>query len=124
MAQAPTIDSIRASRDIALSALNDAFNTVGREVARTTQPGPYLDRLTNRYDALGDEREAILAAATDAALALPDVVAAAATLASLASQMNTTAAALPMATDVLTKSATVLSLGQQFVDTIATAQKA
>lgn len=124
MAQAPAIDSIRTSRDTALSALNDAFNTIGREVARTTKLGPYLDRLTDRYDALGDEREAILTAATDAALGLPEVVAAAAILADLASQMNTTAAELPKATDLLIKSATVLSLGQQFVDTIATAQKA
>ena len=56
-------------------------------------------------------------------LALPNVVDAAATLANLSGQMTTAAAAIPNATDLLSKTATLLSLGQQFADVIATAQK-
>jgi hypothetical protein len=117
------IDQIRASRDEALQALDAAFNAIGREVARTTKTGPYLDRLTDRYDDLDKERSAILEGATDAVLALPEVVAAAAKLGGLSSQMTRTAAALPNATAALNTATAILSLGQRFVDLIATCQK-
>jgi voltage-gated potassium channel Kch len=123
MARAPTIDSIRASRDTALSALGVAFDAVGQEIARTTQTGAFLDRLTDRHDALRDERAAVRDAAVEAVLALPEVVTAANTLAGLSDKMQAVAAVLPTATDILNKTATVLSLAQQFVDLVATAQQ-
>jgi hypothetical protein len=73
-----------------------------------------------------DEKNALLAAATAAVLALPQVVAAAATLNTLAKQMNTAAQKLPAATkvvDVLAGSTTVLSSAQRFGNTLATAQQ-
>ena len=70
------------------------------------------------------ERNSILAAATEAVLQLPEVVAAADTLNSLANKMKTAAQALPRATNILTRSTSVLALGQQFADTLATARQA
>jgi hypothetical protein len=122
MAQSQSIDDIRNSRDAALAALDGSISTVGNQIAQITTTGPYLDQLTNRYHDLMTQRNAIFAAATDAVLSLPSVIAAAATLNSLASQMTTVAHALPAATNVLTGSASVLSLGQQFADTLATAR--
>lgn len=123
MAQSPSIDYIRASRDAALAALDTSISTIGNQIAQTTTPGPYLNQLTKRYQDLMNERAAIFAAATEAVLALPSVMAAAATLNKLSGQLNTAAQALPAATNVLTGSASVLSLAQQFADTLATAQK-
>jgi len=115
----PSLDEIRNSRDRALAALGVAVTSIGDEIAATTQTGPYLDQLTKRYQDLMNERSAIRAAATDAVLALPSVLQAAATLNSLSSQMKKTAQALPKATHVLTTATAVLSLGQQFADAIA-----
>jgi hypothetical protein len=95
VSQPPTIAGIIGSRDTALAALGVSVTAVGNEIAQTTQSRPYLDRLTNRYQDLMNERAAIRAAATDAVLALPDVIAAAAELNNLATDMNTTAHALP-----------------------------
>jgi hypothetical protein len=68
------------------------------------------------------QREAIATAATDAVLALPAVIAAAATLIALSSQMRITAQELPAVTNVLTiltKAAALLALGRQFSQVIA-----
>lgn len=124
MADSPDIDDIRNNRDTALDALEAAISRVGREVAQTTTPGPYLDQITKRYRDLMGEAAAIEAAATDAVLALPGVMAAAAKLASLATRMDAVAKKLPSATNVLGQTATILSLGQQIADLIANAQKA
>lgn len=123
MAQPPTMDDIRSSRDTALGALEDALNSVGDAIAQTTQTGPYLSQLTKRYQDLMNEAATIRAAATDAVLALPSVIAAAAMLNTLSARMKTTAQALPNATNVVTSATAVLSLGQQFTDLIANAQK-
>jgi hypothetical protein len=120
---AQSIANIRASRDTALAALDTSISVLGNQIAQTTTTGPYLDQLTTRYHELMTQRNAIFAAATDAVLRLPSVIAAAATLNSLASQMKTAAQALPAATNVLTGSASVLSLGHQFADTLATARQ-
>jgi hypothetical protein len=120
----PTIDDIRNARDTALDALSDAVTTIGNQIAQTTKTGPFLDQLTKRFQDLMNERAAIRAAATDAVLALPFVIAAAAQLKELSTDMKTTAKELPAATKVLTKTAAVLSLGQQFSDIVANAQKA
>jgi len=124
MSAPPTIDDIRTARDSALDALSDAVTTIGAEIAQTTKTGPYLDQLTKRYQDLMNERALIRAAATDAVLALPFVIAAVAKLNELSSNMKTTAQELPAATNKLTQAAAVLSLGQQFSDVIANAQKA
>jgi hypothetical protein len=68
-----------------------------------------------------NQSDAIETAATDAVLALPEVIAAAATLNLLAAQMKTTAQQLPRATHVLATTATVLALCQQFSGTLANA---
>jgi hypothetical protein len=122
MAQSLSIDDIRNSRDAALAALDGSISVVGNQIAQTTTTGPYLDQLTTRYHDLMTQRNAIFAAATESVLSLPSVIAAAATLNSLANQMKTVAQALPAATNILTGSASVLSLGQQFADTLATAR--
>jgi len=119
---AQSIDDVRNSRDVALAALDASISVVGSQIAQTTTTGPLLDQLTTRYHELMTQRNAILAAATTAVLNLPSVIAAAAELNILANQMKTVARALPTATSVLTGSASVLSLGQQFADTLATAQ--
>jgi hypothetical protein len=123
MAQPPTMDNIRSSRDTALGALEDALNSLGDAIAQTTQTGPYLSQLTKRYQDLMNEAATIRAAATDAVLALPGVIAAAAMLNTLSARMKTAAQALPNATNVVTGATAVLSLGQQFTDLIANAQK-
>jgi hypothetical protein len=123
MAPPATFDDIRKSRDTALNALEDSLTAVGNEIAVTTTTGPVLTRLTTRNTDLMNTAAGIRAAATDVVLALPSVVAAAATLSGLSSQMKTTAATLPAVTNFLTGTATVLSLGQQFADVIAGSQK-
>jgi len=120
---AQSIDDIRNSRDTALAALDTSISVVGYKIAQTTTTGPYLDQLTTRYHDLMTQRNAILAAATAAVLQLQQVIDAVATLNSLANQMNAVAQALPTATNVLTGSASVLALGQQFADTLATARQ-
>jgi hypothetical protein len=118
-----TIDDIVQSRDEALGALENCFNAVGDAIAQTIQTGPYLDQLTKRFQDLKNERASIRASATDEVLALPEVLAAAATLSALSSKMTTVAQALSKAASVLNVTASVLSFGQQFADAIASAQK-
>ena len=118
------IEDIRNNRDTALDALEVAISRVGREIAHTTTTGPYMDQITKRYRDLMSEASAIEAAATDAVLALPSIMAAAGKLSSLATRMDTVAKKLPSATNVLGQTATILSLGQQIADLIANAQKA
>jgi uncharacterized protein YoxC len=120
------IDDIRRSRDTALEALNTSIEVLSNQIARTTTTGPLLIQLTTRFDDLMAERNAILAAATDAVLQLPEVVAAAAALISLADQMNAVAQNLPRVTNVinvLAGSTSVLSSAQHFANTLATAQQ-
>ena len=117
------IDEIRSSRDAALDALDTSIISIGDRIAVTTTVGPFLDQLTKRHQDLVREHDAISRAATDAVLALPTVIAAAAALRTLSASMQMTAQDLPNATKVLTTTAKILSLGQQFVDLIATAQK-
>jgi hypothetical protein len=123
MPPAATVDDIRSHRDTALEALGIALVKVGDQIAQTTASGPTLDQLTRRNQDLMDQRAAIRAAATDEVLALPAVIAAATALGALSAEMKTVAQALPAAASLLTGAATVLSLGQQFADLIAKAQK-
>lgn len=116
MTQSSTIDQIRQARDTALAALGSAINGVSRNIELATGPD---DALEAQLEALMNQREAIEAAATDAVLALPEVVAAAATLNALSAEMMATAQQLPFATNALTKSAAVLALGQQFSQVLA-----
>jgi hypothetical protein len=123
---AQSIDDIRNSRDTALAALETSIDVLGNQIAQTTTTGPLLTQLTTRFNDLMAERNAILAAATDAVLQSPEVAAAAATLNGLANQMNTIAQNLPTATNVvnvLAGSTTVLSSAQHFANTLATAQQ-
>jgi hypothetical protein len=124
MKMAQSIDDIRNIRDTALAAFDSSIEVLGSKIAQTTTTGPFLDQLTARFDDLMSERNSILAAATEAVLQLPEVVAAADTLNSLANKMKTAAQALPRATNILTRSSSVLALGQQFADTLATARQA
>jgi shikimate kinase len=120
------IDDIRRSRDTALAALDTSIEVLANQIARITTKGPLLTQLTTRFDNLMSERNAIFAAATDAVLQLPEVVAAAAVLINLANQMNTVAQNLPTATNVinvLAGSTSVLSSAQHFANTLATAQQ-
>jgi hypothetical protein len=123
MNQPATADNIRRSRDAALDALDDVMDEIDDEIAQTTETGPYLVQLTKRYQDLKNEYAHISMAATFAVLAQPSVIAAAARLETLSTQMKTTAQELPNATDVLAKTAAVLALGQQFSDVIANAHK-
>ena len=116
MAQSSTIDQIRQARDNALAALGSAIKAVSRKIERTTDSD---DELEAQLEALMDQREAIEAAATDAVLALPQVIAAAAKLNALSAEMKATAQELPIATNALTKTAAVLALGQQFSEVLA-----
>jgi hypothetical protein len=117
------IAEIRAARDSVLQGINAALNAVGNEIAQTAQTGPYLDALTKRYEDLRSERAAIFAAATEAVLSLPGVVAAVGELSGLAQRMTQTAGELPQATKLLQTASSILSLGQQFANTVANAQK-
>jgi hypothetical protein len=123
MPRPQAIEAICASRDAAIDALDSAVTSVGSEIVHTIQTGPYLHQLTRRYQDLMNERSAIRSTATDAVLGLPGVMAAAATLGSLSTQMQATAVTLPEATNLLLPTATVLALGQQFVDAVASAQR-
>ncbi len=117
MNQGSIIDQIRNARDMALAALKSSIDAVARKIEVDT--GPDDAALNRRLDDLMNQRDAIETAATEAVLALPEVIAAAATLNRLAARMKTTAQQLPAATNVLTTTATVLSLGQQFSQAVA-----
>ncbi|HEU0157442.1 MAG TPA: hypothetical protein VFQ82_15325 [Stellaceae bacterium] len=117
----PSIDDIRNARDAALDALADAVATIGNQIAQTTTTGPFLDQLTKRYQDLMNERSMIRAAATETVLSLPAVIAAAAQLTQLSTDMKRTAQELSDATTTLNKATTILSLGQQFSDVLASA---
>jgi hypothetical protein len=112
MNQPSIIDQIRNARDTALAALKSSIDAVATQLELATSPDEAA--LDQRLDELMNQRATIETAATDAVLALPEVIAAAAALNALAAQMNTTARQLPAATNVLTTTATVLALGQQF----------
>jgi hypothetical protein len=121
---AQSIDDIGSSVKMALAALDTAIDAVSDQISRTPN-GPVFKQLMARHDDLVDEKNSILAAATAAVLALPQVVAAATTLNALANQMKTVAQILPAATNVvnlLAGSTTVLSSAQNFANTLATAQ--
>jgi|GEM_PF-3464115 hypothetical protein len=124
MSDQNTIDAIRTDRNIALDALEDAIISIELEIEQTPEENiSYLKQLNKRLQDLKDESDHIGDAATVAILALPSVIAAAATLNNISSQMKTTAQALPNATNKLTIASSVLSLGQQFTDVIANVQK-
>jgi hypothetical protein len=86
MSQLATFDDIRRSRDAALDALDDVMDEIDNEIAQTTRRGAYLAQLTKRYQDLKSEYAAISMAATFAALAQPEVVAAANTLNTLSTR--------------------------------------
>jgi hypothetical protein len=119
MNQSCIIGQIPNARDTALAALESSIDAVSKKIEVAT--GAAGAALNQRLDDLMNQRDAIETAATDAVLALPKVIAAAATLKSLAAQMKTTAQQLPAATHVLTTTETVLSLGKQFSGTVANA---
>lgn len=121
---AQSIDDIRTSLNTALAALDTSIDVLSNQITQTPN-GPLFKQLMARHDDLVDERNAILAAATEAVLELPQVVAAAATLNALANQMNAVAQNLPNVTNVinaLAGSTSVLSSAQHFANTLATAQ--
>jgi len=119
------IDDIRKSLNTALAALDTSIDVLSNQISQTPN-GPLFKQLMARHDDLVDERNAVLAAATDAVLQLPQVVGAAATLNALANQMNAVAQNLPKATNVINVLAggtSVLSSAQHFANTLATAQQ-
>lgn len=123
----PSYDPIAAigqRRDDALASIDAAANALSQDIANTTQTGPYLTQLTQRYQDLLAERNAIFMAATDDVLKLPSVIQAAGQLGAIAARMKAIATTLPAATNVLAEATGILSLGQQFAGVIATAQKA
>jgi hypothetical protein len=126
MSEASTVNTIRnisESRDRALDALWASATAVRDEIAQTTKTGPYLDQLTKRYRDLMNERAAIRETATDLILAQPGIIDAVNNLNGLSTDMTASAQSLRNATDVLAKTAEVLSLGQRFSDLIANAHK-
>lgn len=114
---------IRKSRDDALRVLEIATIKVEDEIAATVQSGPYLTRLAARENALINEAAAISRAATDAVLALPEVIRAASSLKKTSDKLVNVSKNLPNTTDILKVTASILSLGQQFVDLITNIQK-
>ncbi len=124
MTDQETIDAIRADRNQALDALEDALVSVDREIENTDSADlAYLKQLKNRSQSLMDERTTIMDAASVAILSMPSVVAAADQLNAIAAKMKATAQEIPNATDKLTKATAILSLGQKFTDLIASTQK-
>jgi hypothetical protein len=117
------LDRIRASRDAALSSLGESVEAVSNNIATTTETGTVLDRLIERRQDLSNKREAIRTAATDAVLEMPTVLAAAQTLNRLATGMQAEAAALPNAANFLASTARILTLGQNFLEIIASGQR-
>jgi conjugal transfer/entry exclusion protein len=113
MSETSAIDKIRDSRDTALAALNSSVTAVRKQIQQTTAPN---QEQANRLQNLTTVRTDIRAAATEAVLALPEVIAAAAKLNTLATDMKTVAQALPNASKVMTTTATILAFGQQFLD--------
>jgi ABC-type branched-subunit amino acid transport system ATPase component len=118
--QPSIIDQIRNIRDTALAALKSSIDAVAKKIELATSPDEAA--LNQRLDDLMNQRAAIETAVTDAALALPEVIAAAAALNTLAAQMKTTAQQLLAVTNVLTTTATVLALGEQFSGALANAR--
>jgi hypothetical protein len=119
MSQPSTIDQLRNARDTALAALKFSIDAIAKKIEVAT--GPNEVALNQRLDNLVNQSDAIETAATDAVLALPEVIAAAATLNALSAQMTKTAQQLPTAANLLATTATVLALGQQFSGTLANA---
>jgi hypothetical protein len=118
MSQPSTIDQLRSARDTALAALKSSIDASAKEIEVATDPDEAA--LNQRLDNLVNQSDAIETAATDAVLALPEVIAAAATLNALSAQMKT-AQQLPTAANLLATTATVSALGQQFSGTLANA---
>ena len=69
---AQSIDDIRNSRDAALAALDTSISAVGNQIAQTTTHGPIFGSADKAISRLYDERNAILAAATEAVLQLTE----------------------------------------------------
>lgn len=118
-----TIDQIRTIRDDLLVTVETAIDRVNSQIESTTIGSPWMKQLIKRSNDLANEHAAILRIMTDAVLALPEVMAAAAELNLLAARNNQVAARLPAATDALGVATEVLALGQSFTDLIATLQK-
>jgi len=116
MSQPSTIDQLRNARDTALAALKFSIDAIAKKIEVAT--GPNEVALNQRLDNLVNQSDAI---ETAAVLALPEVIAAAATLNALSAQMTKTAQQLPTAANLLATTATVLALGQQFSGTLANA---
>jgi hypothetical protein len=91
MSQPSTIDQLRSARDTALAALKSSIDASAKEIEVATDPDEAA--LNQRLDNLVNQSDAIETAATDAVLALPEVIAAAATLHALSAQMTKTAPA-------------------------------
>jgi hypothetical protein len=119
MSQPSTIDQLCSARDTALAALKSSIDASAKEIEVATDPDEAA--LNQRLDNLVNQSDAIETAATDAVLALPEVIAAAATLNALSAQMTKTAQQLPTAANLLATTATVLALGQQFSGTLVNA---
>jgi hypothetical protein len=119
MNQPSNIDRILRSRDAALHALNDVMDEIDAKIAETTQQGPYLRQLWQRYEGLDKEYNNIIKAADLAILHDPDVAFAVDTLESLAAEMKKTAEEETDASKLLEKGTQVLSLSQRFSDMIA-----
>jgi hypothetical protein len=119
----PTIDDIRNARDTALVALDSVLDDIEDEISQTTKKDAHLAELTKQKEALQAKYKAVSDAATEAVLALPEVIAAASTLKKVSTDMDAKAKQLPGTTTNLDKAAAVLSLGQQFRDVIANARK-
>jgi hypothetical protein len=125
MSDQDIINTIRAVRDIALDALEDAIVNLDKEIEQTPLDNiPYLKQLNNRRQSLVDERNSIMDAASAVILSLPSIAAAAKQLNDIAMEMKATAQEMPNATNKLMKATAVLSLGQQFTDLIASKHKA
>jgi hypothetical protein len=124
MSDQDIINAIRADRNMALDALEDAIVSIDVEIEQAPSDNlSYLKQLNRRRQDLVDERGHIMDAAAVVILSLPSVIAAAQRLNQIASDMKTIAQKLPNATDKLTTLSAVLSLGQQFTDLIANVQK-
>jgi hypothetical protein len=119
----PTIDDIGNARDTPLVALDSVLDDIEDEISQTTKKDAHLAELTKQKEALQAKYKAVSDAATEAVLALPEVIAAASTLKKLSTDIDAKARQLPSTTTNLDKAAAILSLGQQFRDVIANARK-
>lgn len=118
------VADILKSRDQALSSLDDAIDEITNEIAITTANNFYLRHLTKQCQDLVNQKTAILDATDQRILNLPQVIKAYNQLNALSLDMKATAEELPAATDALAKTSEILTLGQQYVNLIANAQKA